>query len=112
MIYFFSKAYTHYCCDPSTPVHKNKLLVVTPTHPLKRTYFMDGPIANQSKITNFDDIDNPAKICEVFTSRSCSFLECSFRFMSAIYRPDESGQKNFRPLVSISNLPLLKMSWS
>ena len=112
MIYFFKRAHTLLLRPPPTPVNKNTLLVVTPTHPLKRTYFMDGPIANQSKITNFDDIDNPAKICEVFTSRSCSFLECSFRFMSAIYRPDESGQKIFRPLVSISNLPLLKMSWS
>ena len=40
---------------PLAPVHKNTLLVLPTNHPLKRTYFMDGPFMMYLKYINFQD---------------------------------------------------------
>ena len=42
-LFFQKRTYPIAATIPATPVLKNTLLVVSPTHPLKRTYFMDGP---------------------------------------------------------------------
>ena len=48
MIIFFQKRTYAIAATPPppTPVHKNTLLVVPSTHPLKPTYSMDGPLTD------------------------------------------------------------------